>query len=158
MAASPLVLRPATPPRPAMEPQGAIVAAVDQPTPVPAHPKPGMFRRAALRLAAHLSPLGKAEAATLPREAARPTVASERWGIQLGAFHAPSAAEKAARDAAGASPAHGKPVQIVDTGKTARTRLYHARLVNLTPREAQSACAQLRRKNIECSVIPPAVR
>ena len=69
-----------------------------------------------------------------------------------------AAAEKAARNAAGASPARGKPVQIVDTGKTARTRLYHARLVDLTRREAQSACAQLRRRNIECSVIPPAVR
>ena len=95
------------------------------------------------------------EAATLPHEVLRPGIAAERWGIQLGAFHAPTAAEKAARDAASLSIAKGKPMQIVEPGKAAKEHLYRARLLNFTPREAQSACAQLHKKKIECSVISP---
>ncbi len=123
--------------------------------PPPAHAKSGIFSKAAARLAAHLSPVGRAEAATLPREAERPGIAAERWGIQLGAFHAPATAEKAARDAASLSIARGKPMQIVQPGKAGKDRLYRARLLNFTPLEAQSACAQLRKKKIECSVVSP---
>ena len=90
----------------------------------------------------------------MPNEA-RPGVAAERWGIQLGAFHAPAAAEKAARDAANLSLAKGKPMQIVEPGKASKERVYRARLLNFTPREAQSACAQLHKKKLECSVISP---
>jgi len=137
-------------------PQGPLAAAVDPPSPrLAAHAKPGIFSKAASRLAAHLSPVGKAEAATLPHEAPRLGIGTERWGIQLGAFHAPGAAEKAARDAANLSIAKGKPMQIVQPGKTAKDRLYRARLLNFTPREAQGACAQLHKRNIECSVISP---
>ena len=68
-----------------------------------------------------------------------PTV--DRWGIQLGAFHAPAAAAKAARVAENLPIAKGKPVQIVEPGKATKTRLYRARLLNFSPREAQSACA-----------------
>jgi D-alanyl-D-alanine carboxypeptidase len=141
-------------PTPVPAPQGPVVAAVEQ-APPPAHAKPGIFSKAASRLAAHLSPVGKAEAATLPHEVLRPGIAAERWGIQLGAFHAPTAAEKAARDAASLSIAKGKPMQIVEPGKAAKEHLYRARLLNFTPREAQSACAQLHKKKIECSVISP---
>jgi D-alanyl-D-alanine carboxypeptidase len=138
-------------------PPSPVVAAVDQAPPLSptAHVKPGIFGRAASRLAAHLSPVGKAEAATLPHEAPHPGFAAERWGIQLGAFHAPAAAAKAARDAASLSIAKGKPMQIVEPGKAAKSRLYRARLLNFTPREAQSACAQLHKKKMECSVISP---
>ena len=45
--------------------QAPVVAAAEQ-APPPAHAKPGIFSKAAARLAAHLSPVGKAEAATLP--------------------------------------------------------------------------------------------
>jgi D-alanyl-D-alanine carboxypeptidase len=136
---------------------GDVVAAVDAPpSPAPpAHAKPGIFSKAAARLAAHLSPVGKAEAATLPNEAMHPGIAAERWGIQLGAFHAPAAAAKAARDAANLSLAKGKPMLIVEPGKAAKDRVYRARLLNFTPREAQSACIQLHKKKIECSVISP---
>ena len=79
----------------------------------------------------------------------------DRWGIQLGAFHAPIAAEKAARKAESLPIARGKPVQIVEPGKADKTRLYRARLLNFSPREAQSACALLHKKKLECSVIPP---
>jgi hypothetical protein len=38
----------------------------------------------------------------------------------------------------------------------AKDHLYRARLLNFTPQEAQSACAALHKKGIECSVVPPA--
>ena len=137
-------------------PPSPVIAAVDQAPPSPpAHAKPGIFSKAASRLAAHLSPVGKAEAATLPHEVPRPAIAAERWGIQLGAFRAPAAAEKAARDAASLSIARGKPLQIVEPGKAVKDRLYRARLLNFTPREAQGACAQLHKKKMECSVVSP---
>jgi D-alanyl-D-alanine carboxypeptidase len=150
---------PAPAPVVALAPQSAMItAAVDPvsppPSPMPTHPKPGIFSKAALRLAAHLSPVGKAEAGTLPRDVQHPPPATERWGIQLGAFHAPAAAERAAREAATVPLARGKPMQILDLGK-AKDRLYRARLLNFTPREAQSACAQLHKKKLECSVVSP---
>jgi len=51
--------------------------------------------------------------------------------------------------------AKGKPLQIMQPSK-AKDHLYHARLLNFTQQEAQSACTALRRKGIECSVVPPA--
>jgi D-alanyl-D-alanine carboxypeptidase len=133
-----------------------VVAAVDRPPP-PAHAKSGLFSKAAARLAAHLSPVGKAEAETLPQHTPtpHPAPAPDRWGIQLGAFHAPAAAERALQHAARLPVAKGKPVQIVDLGKTSKHRLYRARLLNFTPREAQSACAELHKKKMECAVISP---
>ncbi len=135
----------------------ALAAAAAPRSPAPA--KPGLLRKAAARLAAHLLPVGKAEAAVLPhpprREPPHPAPAADRWGIQLGAFRAPTGAEKAARVAEGLSVAKGKPMQIVDPGKTAKTRFYRARLLDLTPQQAQSACAQLHRKKLECSVVTP---
>ena len=151
--------------RPMLVPQPVPVIAGPAPSPVvaaadpspaspapPAHARSGLFGKAASRLAAHLSPVGKAEAATLPSDLARPAAASERWAIQLGAFHASAAAERAAQQAINLGVAKGKPVHIVEPG---RDRLYRARLLNFTPREAQSACAQLRKKKMECSVISP---
>ena len=152
-------------PAPAAEPMIAARApdtaaeTADKTPAAPAHVKRGALGRAAARLAAHLSPVGKAEAATLPKpphQPPHPAPAPDRWGIQLGAFHAPRAAEKAARDAASLPVAKGKTVQIVAPAKTAKDRLYRARLLNFTPREAQSACAQLHKKKIDCSVISPA--
>jgi D-alanyl-D-alanine carboxypeptidase len=137
-------------------PSRPVIAAADPPQappPSPAHAKPGLFSKAAARLAAHLSPVGKAEAATFRPEPQRSTVAAERWGVQFGDFRAPQAATKAARDAATLPAAKGKPVQIVTPG--GKDHLYRARLLNLTPREAQGACAELRKKNIPCSVISP---
>ncbi len=128
-----------------------IIAAAPPPAPPPA--KPGLLTKAAARLAAHLSPVAKAEAATLPPQRAAP--AADRWSIQLGAFHAETAAQKAARTAAALPAAQGKPVQIVAPAKTAKARLYRARLTDFTPREAHNACAALHKKGIECEVIPP---
>ncbi len=131
----------------------AAAAVPHEPTRAP----PGLLHQAAVRLALHLSPVGKAEAAVLQhpprREPARPV--ADRWGIQLGAFRAPTGAEKAARIAQNLPVAKGKPMQIVDPGRTAKARLYRARLLDLTPQQAQSACAQLHRKKLECSVVTP---
>ena len=148
--------RQAPAPLPSMTPpaQRALVAANEQPAPPP-RAKPGLLGRTATRLAANLSPVGKAEAATLPHPAPAPTV--DRWGIQLGAFHAPAAAEKAARVAESLPIAKGKPLHIVEPGKATKTRLYRARLLNFSPREAQSACALLHKKNLACTVVSPTI-
>jgi hypothetical protein len=126
------------------------VAEVDQPS----KEKPGLLGKAAARLAAHLAPIGKAEAAPMGREQ-RPAPAGERWGLQLGAFRTEGAAAKAAREAASLAVSRGKPMQIVEPAKADRERLYRARLLNFTPQEAWSACIALHKKNIECTVVPP---
>jgi D-alanyl-D-alanine carboxypeptidase len=119
----------------------------------PARAKPGLLRRAAARLAAHLSPVEKAEAAVLPHSAAPP----DRWGIELGAYRTRYTAEKLGRFAASLPVARGKPLQIIDPGRAAKGRLYRARLLDFTPREAEIACAQLHRKRIDCFVVRPTV-
>ncbi|HTV43915.1 MAG TPA: D-alanyl-D-alanine carboxypeptidase family protein [Stellaceae bacterium] len=121
-------------------------------------PHPGLLRKAAVRLAAHLSPVDRAEAATLPVVPRHEPVhrAADRWGIQLGSFHAAAtAAAHAARIAAALPVAKGKPMQVLDPARGARTRLYRARLLDLTPAQAESACAQLHRKGLECAVVRP---
>jgi D-alanyl-D-alanine carboxypeptidase len=128
-------------------------AEAEQAPPSVSREKPGAITKAASRLAAHLSPFGKAEAAPLARERAVP--AGEHWSIQLGAFHAETAALKAARAAAGSlAGAKSRPVQIIEPAKADKERLYRARLLNFTPQEAWSACVALHKKKIECSVVP----
>jgi len=123
------------------------------PTPAP-RSKPGMISKAASRLAAHLSPFSKAEAAPLVHEHA--ASAGEHWSIQLGGFHGENAAVKAAHAAASLAGAKGRPVQIVEPARADKERLYRARLLNFTPQEAWSACIALHKKKIECSVVPAA--
>lgn len=115
-------------------------------------PKSGIDRvaQAALR---HLAPVGRAEAAAPPREAA--TNGGEEWAIQLGAFSAERAAEQAVRHAAALGVTKGKPQQVVAPGKRERPQLYRARLLHFTQKGAQAACAELRRRNIACSVVRP---
>jgi D-alanyl-D-alanine carboxypeptidase len=133
-----------------------VIAAADSPPSAPpARAKPGLISKAAARLAAHLSPVGKAEAAGFTPATQHPGAASERWGIQFGSFHAPAAAQYAARKAETLTVLRGKPLQVVDPGGASKDRLYRARLLNFTPREAQGACAQLRRRGMECSIIAP---
>jgi len=145
--------REAPPPTP--PPYAAVVEAA-QPAP-PSRAKPGLFGKAATRLAANLSPVAKAEAATLPHDASHPATvpAVDRWSIQLGAFHVPVSAQNAARVAESLPVSRGKPIQIVEPGRATKSHLYRARLLNFSPREAQSACALLHKKKLECSVVPP---
>jgi len=128
-------------------------AAVAPPAPAPHETAPGMLRSAANRLAAHLTPVAKAEAAPFRHDAHEPPP-GERWCIQLGAFRAEAAAEKAARIAAALPLARGKPLQLLQPDKGSADQLYRARLLNFSQREAESACAALHKKKIECSVVP----
>jgi hypothetical protein len=91
----------------------------------------------------------------VPPRAQHVAATADRWSIQLGAFHAEAGAEKTARAAASLAVAKGKPARIVESGRTTKDRLYRARLLDLTPHQAQSACAALHKKNIECMVVPP---
>ena len=120
----------------------------------PSKEKPGLLSKAAARLAAHLAPIGRAEAAPIAREQ-RAASAGERWGVQLGAFRSEDAAAKAAREAAAMPITKGKPMQIVEPARADKERLYRARLWNFTPQDAWSACVALRKKNLECTVVPP---
>jgi D-alanyl-D-alanine carboxypeptidase len=120
----------------------------DQPEVVRPREKIGQLAKAARKIAAHLSPVAKAEAAPIAHQ-------TDRWSIQLGAFQVESAAEQAARSAAAVPGARGKPVQIVQPSKGAKEHVYRARLLNFSPQEAQGACAALHKKKIECSVVPP---
>jgi D-alanyl-D-alanine carboxypeptidase len=121
----------------------------DQPEPVRPREKIGQLAKAARRIAAHLSPVAKAEAAPIAHQ-------TDRWSIQIGSFRVESAAEQAARSAAAVPAARGKPVQIVQPSKGGKEHVYRARLLNFSPQEAQGACAALHKKKIECSVVPPA--
>ena len=127
----------------------------DQPEPVRPREKIGQLAKAARKIAAHLSPVAKAEAAPIAHQL-RTFPETDRWSIQLGAFRVESAAEQAARSAAVVPGARGKPVQIVQPSKGGKEHVYRARLLNFSPQEAQGACAALHKKKIECSVVPPA--
>jgi D-alanyl-D-alanine carboxypeptidase len=133
-----------------------LVAEAEQPAPRPRE-KIGQLTKAARRIAARLSPVAKAEAAPAQHQL-RAAPEGDRWAIQLGAFRVESADEQAARSATGVAAARGKPVQIVQPSKSGKDRLYRARLLNFSPQEAQSTCAALRKKKMECAVLPPAVK
>ena len=142
--------------REAPSPSVAPVAAEsDQPEPVRPREKIGQLAKAARKIAAHLSPVAKAEAAPISHQL-HPPAETDRWSIQLGAFRVESAAEQAARSAAVVPEARGKPVQIVQPSKGGKEHVYRARLVNFSSQEAQGACAALHKKKIECLVVPPA--
>jgi D-alanyl-D-alanine carboxypeptidase len=134
-----------------------VVAETDQPEPVRPREKIGQLAKAARKIAAHLSPVAKAEAAPIAHQLRTPAE-TDRWSIQLGVFRDGTAAEQAARSAATVPGARGKPVQIVQPSKGGKEHVYRARLLNFSPQEAQGACAALHKKKIECSVVPPPVR
>lgn len=136
-------------------PPPPIMTEAEQSQPTSAREKPGSWSRAASRVAARLSPIAKAEAAAVGHEQ-RALPAGERWSIQLGAFRAEGAAEKAARTATLLTVAKGKPVQIVAPAKSDKDRLYRTRLLNFTSQEAWGACVALHKRDLECSVVSPA--
>jgi D-alanyl-D-alanine carboxypeptidase len=117
--------------------------------------KIGQLAKAARKIAAHLSPVAKAEAAPIAHQL-RPPAETDRWSIQLGSFRVESAAEQAARSAAMVPGTRGKPVQIVQPSKGGKEHVYRARLLNFSPQEAQGACSALHKRKIACAVIPPA--
>jgi D-alanyl-D-alanine carboxypeptidase len=117
-----------------------------------AHQRPGYFGNAAAAALRHLSPVAKAEASPLVHEAQG---GGADWAIQLGAFRGEVAAEEATRHVAGLVIARGKPPQILAPSKHDSSRLYRARLLHFTAKGAQAACAELHKRALACSVVPP---
>jgi D-alanyl-D-alanine carboxypeptidase len=109
-----------------------------------------LVARGAVHTLATLSPIGHAEAATMPKKVA----SAERWAIQVGAYHEHTAATRAGTTArAQVAVTRGKPVVVV-ASKTPKGPVYSARITNLTQSQAQSACQKLRREHKECAVVP----
>jgi D-alanyl-D-alanine carboxypeptidase len=141
-----------------VEAHPVMVARSDPPLTPTAAPPPrrepsGRLGRVAARLAAHLAPVERAEAAPF-RHVVRTPPAGERWCVQLGAFRHEAAAERIARKAAALPATRGKPLQILRPHKVARDHLYRARLLNFSKHEAQSTCAALHKRRIACRVVP----
>jgi hypothetical protein len=112
----------------------------------------GLLTHVARNALRHLEPVGHAEAASLRHEAV--ATSDDDWAIQLGAFHAESAAISAAHRAGKLGIARGKPSQILAAGHHHAARLYRARLLHFTQKAARTACAELHRHKIACQVVP----
>jgi D-alanyl-D-alanine carboxypeptidase len=123
-------------------------AAAPPPAPIsdqpPEHEPPSSIAAVASAAIKHLSPVAKAEAA-------EPPVAG--WGIQIGAYKAEAAAERAERQAAHLTLARGKQAEIL--APSAGERLYRVRLMRFTPQAARAACEELHRQHQGCTVVPP---
>jgi D-alanyl-D-alanine carboxypeptidase len=100
----------------------------------------------------HLAPVSKAEAASAPVS----PEPHEAWAIQVGAYHVESAAERIEREVAALAVARGKQSQIL--APEGRERLYRARLVYFTEPEARTACGELHRQHLDCTVMPAIVK
>lgn len=118
------------------------------------HQKSGFLRDVAATALRHLSPVAKAEASPLLTH--ETSAGGADWAIQLGAFRGEAAAQEATSHLAGIATLKGKPHQVVAPAKHDSDRLYRARVLHLTAKGAQAACAELHRKGIACSVVHPA--
>jgi D-alanyl-D-alanine carboxypeptidase len=129
------------------------IAVADDPE---ASPKSETLVHRAGRAIATLSPVGHAEAATSARSERRIS-RREGWSIQVGAFSQRAAAERAATQAMAVihRGARGRSVLVVAPEHARRGRLYHARIVHFTERDAQAACHALQHRHKACAVIGP---
>jgi D-alanyl-D-alanine carboxypeptidase/D-alanyl-D-alanine carboxypeptidase (penicillin-binding protein 5/6) len=130
-----------------------------------------LFAGAGTMLAA-LSPIPKAEAATLPpapvhalraRTPKAPAktggivtaVSSERWAIQVGAFASHAQAEEATDRAIHLAGVHGEPSILAPAGHE-KHKIYRARLNGFaSEHQAREACGALHKKGHLCVVVPP---
>ena len=103
----------------------------------------------AARTLAKLSPISRAEAAT-------PRRTSDGWAVQVGAYRQQSTAAHASASAF-ARVSTGKPVALI-APRSGKHITYQARLIDLTEKQAQSACRVLRRDHRSCVVIAPSVQ
>jgi D-alanyl-D-alanine carboxypeptidase len=131
---------------PQANPAPAVASAAPQGDAPGAQGRPGVIGNA-LR---HLAPVGRAEAAPATRE-----TPGEDWSIQLGAFRAEAAAEQAIRHAVSIAGVRGKPHEVVAPAKGEASRLYRAVLTHFTQKGAQTACGELHKKGIACTVVRP---
>jgi D-alanyl-D-alanine carboxypeptidase len=105
----------------------------------------------AARTLATLSPIGRAEAAMPPRRA------PDRWSIQVGAYKQQAAAARANVTALAHLPT-AEGVAVVVSTRSSRGPTYQARIVNLTEKQAGSACHVLRRAHKDCAVLGPSLQ
>jgi D-alanyl-D-alanine carboxypeptidase len=125
----------------------AQTAVSDQP---PAHSAPPTLGAVASAAISHLAPVSKAEAAPVAPEA------NGGWAIQLGAYRAASAAERVEQEVSRLGFARGKQAQIL--APSGGERLYRARLVYFSAQGAHTACGELRKQHVDCSVVPAGVK
>lgn len=111
---------------------------------------PGFLGHVASNALRHLTPVARAEAATLRRA----DTADDDWAIQLGAYRAEATAVKIARKAAHYSVARGKKSQIAVVSHRHAAKLYRVRLLHFTEKAARAACAALHHHDITCAAIP----
>jgi D-alanyl-D-alanine carboxypeptidase len=98
---------------------------------------------AAMRFAARLSPVGRAEAAPVPRPEPIPAARLAR----------------ATRAAGGLRFLKGKPLAILRPVKSAKNHFYRARLVRFTiKKNVKSTCAALHKKRGSCAAVSSSVR
>lgn len=98
---------------------------------------------------ANLSPIGQAEAATPMRKP------NASWGVQVGAYRRQASAAHAGAVALSHLPAdRGKKIVLV-ASHSKKHKIYQARIVNLTEKQAQNACRVLRRAHRACVVLEP---
>ncbi len=96
--------------------------------------------RRAGRALAQLSPVGKAEASTHGR-------VGDGWSIQIGAFTQHEAAAHAAEQALQRVPgAKGHPVHVIDPAHGEKEKVFRARIVHFTHRDALAACRTLHKR------------
>ncbi len=110
-----------------------------------------LARRAEHTLAT-LSPIGRAEAATASDRVQR------KWVIQVGAYMQHAAAVHAGETARARLPAELHKPLIVVAERARRGAIYKARIIDLTRREAQSACHVLHRAHRDCLEMASASR
>ena len=100
---------------------------------------------------ANLSPISRAEAAT-------PTRGIEHWSIQVGAYKQEAAATHANASALAHLPGEPGEAIVIPSGHDKKHPTYQARIVNLTEKQAQSACHVLHRAHQACAVIGPSLQ
>jgi D-alanyl-D-alanine carboxypeptidase len=115
----------------------------------PARPTAPSIAAVAAAAVSHLAPVAKAEAAPISPEP------GEGWAIQMGAFRAESGAEHVEHEVAHLAFARGKQAQIL--APAGSVHLYRARLLYFTAAAARTACGELHRQHINCSVVPAGV-
>jgi len=115
--------------------------------------------REAERAIAALSPVGRAEAAPVRHQRIghhHRGEAAERWSIQVGAFSAEDAAERAGYSALARLPgARHKAMQVIAPADSDKEPYFRARIVSFSEREAAKACRILHRKHVQCAVVAP---
>jgi D-alanyl-D-alanine carboxypeptidase len=108
---------------------------------------------------AALSPVGRAEAAPVRHQRLghhHRGDAAERWSIQVGAFSAEEAAERAGHSALARLPgAKHKALQVIAPADSDKEPYFRARIVSFSEREATKACRVLHRKHVQCAVLAP---